>query len=433
MAEKKTISVGIGYSLNKDPFNAAVEACKKAIGECGKPDFSIVYTNSEYTQKEFLKGANSVLGTNWIGVSTDKIFTNDGYSPDITIAVLSIKSEYIHFSISVADNYRSNPQKKAYTAVRQAVESIRADKYVDAYIQFTRTKTKDYGNIIRNPPYFILTFISGAKFVKGKAVAGKESEFISGLLDYTGPHTPVFGGSASSSFEEYFKNKANNYQFANGKIYENAAIVVFVVCNLHFSTLVAHGYYATKDFAAITKIDKSGYEILEINGKEPINEYAHLLGVSKEKYLKDQSKFSLSRPFGLLQADGTTFVKEALPNPDNKTMHSTFKLHQNSIMNILNFNNKRTLETLKNSVDEMLREKKGKHSVLALFCACSGRRPLAKDIEKKDLANLKKKYKSLPVFGFYSFSEVGSSKSSSAQCHSQTVTSLMIYNELLTE
>lgn len=287
--------------------------------------------------------------------------------------------------------------------------------------------------MIRNPPYFILTFISGVKIINGKTVAGNEAEFVSGLLEYTGPNIPMFGGSASSSLEEYLQNKADNVQFADGKMYKNAAVVVFVVCNLHFTTLVAHGYKSTKDFAAITKLDKTGYEILEINGKEPIAEYARLLGVSKEVYLKDPSKYTFSRPFGLVQADGATYVKEALPNPNKKTLHSNFELHPNSVMNILEFDKKDTLETLKNSVDLMLKEKTGKHPALALFCSCSGRRPLAKNIEKKDLNNLKKKYPNLPFFGFYSFGEVGSTRSTSAQSHSQTITSLVIYDELLSE
>lgn len=434
MAGKQNIKVGIGISRNKDHHKAAVEAAQQSLVQCPKPNLSIVYTSTEGDQKEFLRGVNEILGTNWIGVSTDKIFNSaGGYDPKIMISVLSIASDYMHFSVAVADNYRKDPEKKAYETVKKAVEGIHADKYVDAYIQFTRTKTRDYGAIIKNPPYFILAYISGAKITKGKAIAGKESEFISGILNYTGPRIPVFGGSASSSFEEYFKGKADNFQFANGRMYKDAAIVIFVVCNLHFTAIVSHGYFATKDFAAITRLDKSGYEILEINRNEPIKEYARLLGVSKAKYLKEQSKYSLSRPFGLLEADGTTFVKEALPNPDKRTMHSTFRLHPSSIMNILDFDKKRTLETLKNSVEEMVKEKTSKHPALAMFCSCSGRRPLAKNIETIDINNLKKKYPKLPFFGFYSFSEIGSSKSSSAQCNSQTVTSLMIFNELLTE
>lgn len=434
MAGEKKILVGMGYSYNRNPYKAAVESAKMSLEGCPKPKISIVYTNSSYDQKEFLNGVNSVLGNNWIGISTDKIFNSKGgYNPKIAISVLSISSDYMHFGISIANNYRKNPKNTAFKCVRGAVENIRADKYVDAYIQFTRTKSRDYASIIRNPPYFILTFISGVKIINGKTIAGNEAEFISGILGYTGPDIPIFGGSASSSLEEYLKNKADNVQFANGKIYKDAAVVVFVICNLHFTTLVAHGYKSTKDFAAITKLDKTGYEILEINGKEPISEYARILGVSKQQYLKDPSKYSFSRPFGLVQADGTTYVKEALPNKDGRTLHSNFQLHPNSIMNILQFDEKDTLQTLKNSMDKMVAEKKGKHPALAFFCSCSGRRPLVKDIERKDVYNLKKKYPKLPFFGFYSFGEVGSTKLTSAQSHSQTITSLVIYNELLSE
>ena len=430
----KKVLVGIGHSYSKDPFKAAVEASKKALKDCPKPDISIVYTNASYAPKEFLNGVNDVLGSNWIGISTDKIFSSRaGYDPKISIAVLCISSDYMHFSISVADNYRKIPKEIAFETVKKAVEGIRADKYVDAYIQFTRTKKRDYSSIIRNPPYFLLTFISGVKIINGKTIAGNEAEFVSGLLGYTGPNIPIFGGSASSSLEDYMQNKADNYQFANGRMYKDAAIVVFVVCDLHFTTLVQHGYVSSKDFAAITKLDKTGYEILEINGKEPVVEYTRLLGVSRQEYFKDPSKYTFSRPFGLVQADGTTYVKEALPNKDGKTLHSNFQLHPNSIMNILKFDKKNTLETLKLSVDEMLKDKRGKTPALAFFCSCSGRRPLVKYIEKKDLANLKKKYPKLPFFGFYSFGEVGSTKSTSAQSHSQTITSLVIYDELLSE
>jgi len=432
MANNKNIKVGIGVSFKKDPYDAAVEAANKSIRECGEPTFSIVYTNADYEQKGFLDGINSILGKNWVGISTDKIFNSKaGYDPDIRIAVMSISSKYMHFSVAVADNYRKNPKKNAFLAVKSAVENIHADKYIDAYIQFIRTKKKDYGSIIRNPPYFVLTYISGVKILNGKTTPGYETEFISGILEYTGPHIPIFGGSASSSLEEYVKNKADNFQFADGKLYHNAAIVVFAICNLHFTNLVEHGYKLTKDFATITKVDKSGYEILEINGKEPIEEYARLLGVSKKEYLRGPSNYSFSRPFSVVTEDGTTIIKEAIPNPDNKTLHANFKLYPNAIVNITNIDKKETLETCKLSIDNMLKDKKGKKPAIAMFCSCSGRRPLAKNLEKIDLHNLRKKYPNLPFFGFYSFSEVGSTKTLSAQSHSQTVTSLIIFDELL--
>ncbi len=216
-------------------------------------------------------------------------------------------------------------------------------------------------------------------------------------------------------------------------MYKDAAIVVFVISDLHFANLVKHGYKMTKDFAAITKLDKTGYEILEINGQEPISEYARILGVSKDDYLKDPEKYSLSRPFGLMLADGHAYIKEALPNSDKKTMHSTFRLNENSMMNILEFDEVATINTIKDAMQDISKDNKGRKPAMAFFNSCSGRRPLLKDIETKSAKALSKKYSKLPYFGFYSFGEIGSTKSTSPQTHSQTVTSLVIFEDLLSD
>ncbi len=433
VSKKKLLNLGIGFSKKKEAYAAAVEAAQMALKKTPKAKFSVVYTNSMYDQKEFLKGVNKVLGKNWVGISTDKIFNSEtGFDPELTISILSFDTQYMHFNVSVADNYRKNPFEKGKKAAMEAVSGAKGDKYVDAYIQFHRTKKKDYGNIIKNPPYFMLSFISGVKAKKGKITPGNEVEFVSGLLDYTGPHIPVFGGSASSDLDQYFDEKADNWQFANGKMYHDAAIVVFVICNLHFATMVSHGYKATDKFAVVTDLDKTGYEILKLNGKEPVAEYARLIGVSKQKYLKEKDKYSYACPLGMVQHDGTTYVREAVPNPDKKTLHSTLKLHKNSILNVLQLDKREIVRTSANAIQKM-KKQKGKEPALALFCSCSGRRPVLKGIEKKDFKQLKKSYPKLPVFGFYSFSEIGSTRTNSARSHSQTITSLVIFDKLLSE
>lgn len=431
---KRNILVGIGNSKKKNPYEAAKEAVAEALQTCPKPTFSIVYTNSDLDQNGFLKGLNEILGTNWVGCSADKMFNSKaGYDPELSISVLCMQSEYMHFSVEVAEKYRDEPKKKGFQAAEKAIQNIKGNNYLDAYIQFTRAKKEDYSNIVRNPPYFILTFISGAQIIKEKNVAGEETEFLEGILDYASTSIPIFGGSASSSFEKYFEGIASNCQFAKGRLYKDSAIVVFVISNLHFSTMITHGYETTKDFAAITKIDKTGYEILEINGKEPVAEYAKLIGVSKEKYLKNPERHSLSRPFGTIQEDGASYIKEALPNPNGKTMHSTFKLYRNAMLNVLKINEKQTVNASKNALDLINAEKNNSEPAIAFFCNCSGRRMLENNIENKDLLNLRKKHNTTNFFGFYSFGEIGSSKINSAQLHSQTVSVLGIYNKIITE
>ncbi|HSU72381.1 MAG TPA: FIST N-terminal domain-containing protein [Candidatus Binatia bacterium] len=427
----KYLTVGMGASRLKDGRKAAIAAAQEAIHAFAKkPSFSLVFVNSDANPNEVCAGVNSVLGTNWIGVSADKQFNNaNGYHPDTMVSVVSLQTDYLHFGVSVAPNYRAHPEKSAAKAAGEAIAACKADKFVDSYVQFTRAKKKDYGAIIRTPPYFLLAFLSGAQIKNGKVVPGHESEFISGVLSQTGPNIPMFGGSASSSFEDYFQGKASNFQFANGKVLRDAAVLVFVVSDLLFYTQVKHGYDASKQFAAITKLDKSGYDILELNGKEPIAEIARLLGMSKQAYLKKAEDLGLRRPFGLVQVDGTAYVKEALPNPDKKTLHSTFHLYPNSILNILEFNKKKTLNTIKSCLNEGAVAQKAKPA-LGLFCVCSGRRPLLKNIEQQELSTAGR---SVPLFGFYSFSEVGSTQKTSAQSHSQTVTSLLLYDKLLSD
>ena len=431
----KYLSVGIGVSKRKNAFQASLDAAHAAVNDCGgPPNFSIVYTNSDYPQREILRGINKVLGSDWIGVSADKQFNNFvGYDEELVVSVLCLKSDYLHFGVGVAENYKKNPKESAKVATAQAMREVNADRYVDAYVQFTRIKKHDYYKIVRTPPYFILAFASGAKFIKGKAIPGQESEFVSGILEYTGPHVPIFGGSASSSFEKYLEeSKGENTQFANGKMYSDAGVVVFCICNLYFATGVEHGYVSSNQYAAITKLDKSGYEILEINNKEPVAEYARLLGISKQEYLKDPSKYSLTRPFGLVGVDGTTHVKEALPNPDRATLHSTFKLNPNSVMNILDYDEKRTLDTMRIALKKYRAATKSPISI-SLFCSCSGRRPLLAGRENEVVQHAIREIPKTYIFGFDSFGEVGATENSSAQSYSQTVTSLVLYDTLLSE
>ena len=429
----KYITVSMGTSKNKDPYKAGKEAAEESISGLDKnPTFSIVYTNADYDQREIAKGINDALGTKWVGASADKQFNSEfGYSKDTVVSVLSLQSEYMHFGIGVSDNYRKNPAGSAKKATEEAIKSIKSDKYLDSYIQFTRAKSQEYNKIVKTPPYFIITFVSGAEFKNGKSVPGNETEFLRGVLEYLGPHIPVFGGGAGSDFEEYlYKSKGRNYQFANGKVLTNAGVVVFVISNLFFLTNVKHGYVTTDKFAAITNLDKKGYEILEINGNEPVAEYCKLVNIKKEDYLKDPFKYSLRNPFGLITLEGNTYIKEALPNPDNKTFHSTYQLRKNYVMNILQYDEKSHFKTMLQILKEASVNKGP--MALSMFCNCATRRLLMKDAEDKMSKDIKSKFK-VPFFGLYAFSEIGSTSTSSAQVHGETVTSLIIFDKLLVE
>ncbi len=435
VSKGKYITVGIGSSSNPDPYAAGKVAANEAIAGFDKiPTFSLVYTNAAFDQAKIAKGITEVLGKNWVGASADKQFNSEfPYSDGTTVSILSIRSDYMHFGVGVAKNYRKNPSKAAVEATAQAVRSMKSDKYLDSYIQFSRAKKQEYNKIVRTPPYFMLMYCSGAEFKGKKSMPGAEIEFLNGVLDYLGPHIPVFGGSASSDFHEYlYKNKGTNYQFANGEALTDAGVVVFVICNLFFKTEVEHGHLLSDKYASITALDKSGYEILGLNGNsDPVAEYCALIGVKKMDYLKDPFKYSLTHPFGFITLEGDAYVREALPNPDNKTFHSTYQIKKNYVLNILRYSPKSHFNTM---MTIMNRAGRGEGKVaLTLFCNCSSRRVLMPGVDEKIKKVMKSNFKGMFYFGFYSFGEFGSTSRTSAQLHSETVTSLILFDKLLVE
>jgi hypothetical protein len=434
----KNILIGIGVSKDKDSYVAATQAAEQSIKECGgQPTFSFVYTNSNFDQKKILLGINEFLGKNWVGCTVDKqISSKSPYDEDDVVTVMSLRSDYIHFGVGVADNYKKNPSKAGQDAIKEAMKKVKSDKVMDSFIQFTRAKKLDYSQIVKTPPYFIFTIASSQTKQNGAYIGGEETHFLEGILKHTGPHVPVFGVGAGSDFDKFIDSDIKdmgNFQFANGKMYSNAGVVVFTICNTHFEINVTHGYTTTSDFVVVTKIDKTGFEILELNGKEPISEYCRILGIDKKNYLKEPENYSLPRPFGLIALDGKSYIKVAFPNPDNKTLHCTHKLNQNSVMNVLQSHKEGLVSTMTKIIEDSLRHNHGHSVAISLFCNCCSRRLLMKGEEAKASQILNAKHKKVPYFGCYAFSEIGSTKTNIAQVHGETVTSLIIFNELLTE
>ena len=227
---------------------------------------------------------------------------------------------------------------------------------------------------------------------------------------------------------------AKSFQFANGRFYTDSGIVVFVISNLYFEISVEHGYSFTKDFVIVTKLDKTGHKILELNGKEPVKEYCRLVGVTKEKFLKNPEDYSLTRPLGLVGLDNESFIKEAFPTPNGRFLYCTYKLKPNTIMNILQCKKAKLYTSMVDTLAESRKNNKRTHKiVMALFCNCCSRRLLMGKTVKKATMLVQTKHKSIPFFGAYAFSEIGSTKTSSAQVHGETVTSLILYDKLLSE
>ena len=167
-----------------------------------------------------------------------------------------------------------------------------------------------------------------------------------------------------------------------------------------------------------------------MNNKEPVKEYSRLLKIDKEEFLKDPSEYSFTSPLALVGNNSETFIKELLVDKNNRHLISAYVLKENSIMNVLKYDEKKTFNTIHDSLKKI--NEVGKPAI-TIFSSCCSRRLVLKDKESKEINDVINKFKKNNFFGFFSFSEIGSTKTSQAQVHSFTVTNLTIYDKLLTE
>jgi len=102
------------------------------------------------------------------------------------------------------------------------------------------------------------------------------------------------GGSAGDDL-----NFKATWVFADGKVYNNAAVLVLVKAATDFTFIKAQSFNVLDRKLTATKVNVSAREVAEFNGKPASEEYARVLGVSPDAL---SGKF-MSNPLGLIIDD----------------------------------------------------------------------------------------------------------------------------------
>ena len=436
------ISLGLGISDLSDGFEAAVSAAKQAAMQASKgaePTFSIVFVSSKYNPQiqKVVQGLNKILGTNWIGCTTDRnINSLIGYS-DGTIQVLSIDSNHLHFGVGVSENYRKNPVEEGKRAVKEAIENCPVEKSRFATAQFLKGTKKGFYEIIKNPPYFILTLIGGTYYIDKNIVPGMEDEFLEGIIEYVGPFIPIIGGSSSSDFDKIMNYEGENYVFANGNYYKDGAIVCFVVSDLYFSFELYHGYIPTEKNGVITKVSMYGRTIEEINNKPAIDEYCRIINIEKNEFIKNPFFYIITMPICTLDHTGNIYPRVSpplTPNLDENKLTGSIKLLENTFFVIGKYDDEKTINSTYNAIKEAIKGYEDKNIVLVLNFNCCVRRFLMREKVMNEIESaLNIMPKNSILFGMSTTGEIGLKKNQRVRYNNITSTCLIIFDKLQVE
>ena len=385
----ENISVGLGVSDLEDGYKAAVSASKQAVNQAcpgEEPSFSLVFVSSRYNEQieEVVKALNSILGENWIGCTTDREINSIlGYCEG-TINVLAIKTKYMHFGIGISEDYRRNPVEEGKKATIQAIENCPVDRSKFATMEFMRGTRNHFREIVRQPPYFVLTLIGGTYYENKRPIPGMESEFLEGIKSVVGPFLPIAGASASSDIEKMLEFEGKNYVFGKGNFYNRGAVVCFIVSELSFIYGFSHPYVSTEIYGTVTKISENK-KIIEINNRPSQEEYKRLVSKVKDKFsieevfekifarkYKDILVF-LKYPALYKDVYGNTYPLAFRPEPEGKILVSPQKISENTNFAIGKYDKKKAVEETPSMIKSIIEEKHNMNPVFGLIFSCAAR------------------------------------------------------------
>ena len=166
------ICAGVGFSKQKDAFEAGYEAGKKAMENCEagqKPHLTIVFSSVSFDQKEVIRGVREVSGgVALVGCSDAGEITNDGPNQG-GVAVLAIRSDQMQFHTGLGKDMKTVGAREAGQEVAKEVKE-KTGEDLSAFIMFP------------------------------DVLAGNGADVVRGVLDILGEHFPVVGGAAGDDF-----------------------------------------------------------------------------------------------------------------------------------------------------------------------------------------------------------------------------------------
>jgi hypothetical protein len=435
----KLIFVGSGVSRENDAYKAGCSAVDMAIKNLIKqgankgPDFAFVfcngkkYGNTKERIKELVKGADETLkksnkNVKWIGcTSTSEIIGDKTYED--SCVVLAAKSDYIHVGAAVAEIGNKDPKAAGRKLIRDALNDLKTDKYLDSYTLFLAKKKKNIAEDIRIDPYYFVYLPAGVTnnfFLKA-------NEIIYGFLDVVGPSLQLIGGSAGDNF--VFNE---TYQFADGKIVNKGAALMAIYSNLYVGLGSSHGFErkANETPLRITKCE--GNILMEINGMDAIGVYAKTLKKTVEDVKKNILKYGMDYPIGILRPDGNYSIVSPFAIANDKYIRCAAFLNKGEVIDIVKASKQKMLKATQ--LISNTNKRKTKNSVALSLCfSCSMRKiKLAKDyIKEAKIAT--NRLKSNKLVGIYSYAEHITPEDGQARMVNETFTSISFSTKLINE
>lgn len=377
-----------------------VERLDKAL-EGVRPEALLCFAGSHLEHELVLQHVTTQFpGIPLAGCSTCGELSSDlGFSED-SLALLAFVSDSLTFATAMGQKLSRSPQE----AVQQAVSKCRQQ--------------------LGQPVALCLAFPDGA--------SGKADQTVQELSQLLGPKVPLFGGVAGHLIER----PGPDHVFSGAQLAKDAVSLLCIAGPVHLAMAISHSWRPLSEPELV--IEARGPKLLRVGERTAQEYYRSYLG----KHATPSSQFPLAvydRPpaISLLQES-----QDALP-ADSYFIRSPFDLGKDddsiifagdvpsgAYVGVTEATPQRVLEDTRASAARLAGGLETSPSVALVF-SCAARKDILGTRTRKELDILRDALpEGTPLFGFYTFGEIGPTRSGlSSHLHNCTMLLLLLGEE----
>lgn len=406
------LHVGLGHSLSPS------EAAQQAVATTNKPDFAIIFASSTQDADTVYLAVREILGEQCaiIGSSTCGEFSSISTAPTAdSVVIMTLQSSYLSIGVGVGEHMSVDPAAAGKQAAVRAYSNIKPSPVVTSMMTIAMGN-KHSSEVARLKPFVGMVLPDGG--------TGGEEAFLRSILLETGKVSQVVGGSAGNDF-----SSNAIYQFANG-VYQDAGVMALISSALKMGTGMGHPYYPTEHGMVVTKGE--GRTVYELNGKPAGQAMKELLGVDELS-----PEIFAANPMGVKSADvfGQYTIKSVMVANDDDSLTFYAEVPKGAYLVRMETDRDYAIESFREVLRNALRDAGSPKKIGAVVVFnCILRHLLKCRLDIDDLEVYREILgDDVPVIGFNTFGEQGTTLGGSLGHYNQTATVLVIADETITQ
>ncbi|HEX3048529.1 MAG TPA: FIST N-terminal domain-containing protein [Bacillota bacterium] len=393
------IKIGTGIGKGGTPFQAGETAARQAIDQIGAEqcDLVLVFSAAKFDLVELIKGIRTITGeAKLVGGTTYGEIFNGGQETG-TVIVMCMKTV---------------PNSGAFP------NSGVAAKIVTAFCKGLKTDSRRVGvQLAEQLIQGISIPVKGTMIILSDGSGGNVSALIRGIYDTVGAGVQILGGSFANDI-----NIEVTYQFFNEEIFTDGVCGVYLPPEIQIGVGIKHGWFPLGDLMLVTKAREN--ILYELDNRPAAEVYTEKFNIVESDVTQEVpvDPDNLDYPLGIFEFGGGYSIRQLYSNTPERGIICYGEIPQNAMVSLMWQTKKTLIDAVEEAALKTISMMAGKKIKAVLVFDCVSRFLLLEKDSVREIEALRKVFgEEIPIFGFYTFGEIGVLEGGPPRFHNKTV------------